>query len=97
MDKHCRGHFFDHHNIKRPFILFVDGHKTHLTRETSLLCSSLGIQLIALYPNATHIPQPCDVAAFRPLKAAWSKALLGWRREHPMEAVTKEVEVALQK
>lgn len=83
------GPFLTKNNVKLPFVLFVDGHKTHLTRETSELCKELGIVLIALYPNATHILQPCDVAAFRPLKAAWSKGLLIWRREHPQEALTK--------
>ncbi|KAK3922753.1 Pogo transposable element with KRAB domain [Frankliniella fusca] len=94
--------FIVNKQIKTPFILFVDGHKTHLTRETSALCKELGIVLIALYPNATHILQPCDVAAFRPLKAAWSNALLVWRRDHPHESLTKEcigpiLQAALQK
>ncbi|KAE8738997.1 hypothetical protein FOCC_FOCC015512 [Frankliniella occidentalis] len=94
--------FLEFNKIKTPFILFVDGHKTHLTRETSSLCKELGIVLIALYPNATHILQPCDVAAFRPLKAAWSRALLEWRRKHPHDSLTKEcigpiLNTALQK
>ncbi|XP_052128296.1 uncharacterized protein LOC127750503, partial [Frankliniella occidentalis] len=52
-------------------------------------CKRLEIVLIALYPNSTHILQPCDVAAFRPLKASWNKSLLAWRRAHPTEALTK--------
>lgn len=54
--------------VKFPIILFVDGHCTHLTYEISQLCTNLEIILIALYPNSTHIPQPADVAAFKPLK-----------------------------
>lgn len=42
-------------NIQRPIILFVDGHKTHITIEVWELCRSLQIHLIALYPNATRI------------------------------------------
>lgn len=94
--------FLTQNNIKLPFVLFVDGHSTHLTRETSQLCKDLQIELIALYPNATHILQPCDVAAFRPLKAAWSKALIEWRKGNPHCALRKEhigpiLEIALQK
>lgn len=72
-----------------PVILFVDGHKTHLSLEVSELCSKLQIVLIALYPNATRILQPADVSAFRPLKAAWKESVLKWRRDHPLETLTK--------
>uniref|UniRef100_V5I9U1 DDE-1 domain-containing protein n=1 Tax=Anoplophora glabripennis TaxID=217634 RepID=V5I9U1_ANOGL len=77
-----------------PIILFVDGHATHLTYELSQLCTELGIILTALYPNATRILQPADVAAFKPLKPlrknAWKRGVLEWRRSHPSEALTKE-------
>ncbi|XP_072389495.1 uncharacterized protein [Diabrotica undecimpunctata] len=43
-------------------ILFVDGHKTHMSYELSTLCTRLQIILIALYPNATRILQPADVS-----------------------------------
>lgn len=72
-----------------PVILFVDGHKTHLSLEVSKLCSKLEIVLIALYPNATRILQPADVSAFRPLKNAWKESVLKWRRDHPLETLTK--------
>lgn len=76
--------------IKFPIILFVDGHATHLTYQTSHLCAELGIILVALYPNATRIMQPADVAAFKPLKAAWGKATLEFRRLNPDAIVNKE-------
>lgn len=50
----------------------------------------MGIILIALYPNATRILQPADVAAFEPLKTGWQKGILEWRREHPHIRFTKE-------
>lgn len=68
--------------IKLPVILYVDGHKTHLTKEVSELCKSLKIHLIALYPNATRILQPADVASFKPLKAGWKKYLRLWYAEN---------------
>lgn len=73
-----------------PIILFVDGHCTHQTLKLSQLCTRLEIILIALYPNATRIMQPADVAAFKPLKTGWKKAVLEFRRRNPNVALTKE-------
>jgi len=47
--------FFLLNSIKLSVILFVDGHKIHLTYELSKLCTDLQIKLIALYPNLTRI------------------------------------------
>lgn len=73
-----------------PVILFVDGHKTHIDRKLSNLCTGLGIILVALYPNSTRILQPADVSTFKPLKDGWRKGLLEWRRSHPSEELTKK-------
>ncbi|KAL3286209.1 hypothetical protein HHI36_000720 [Cryptolaemus montrouzieri] len=55
--------------------MFVDGYSTHLTYQTSQLCSRLGIILIALYPNETRMVQPVDVSAFKHLKVNYDKAV----------------------
>lgn len=73
-----------------PVILFVDGHVTHLTYELSKLCADLNIILVSLYPNATRILQPADVACFKPLKNGWKSEVLNFRRENPYDVVTKE-------
>lgn len=73
-----------------PVLLFVDGHVTHLTYELSKLCSDLKIILISLYPNATRILQPADVACFKPLKNGWKTEVLQFRRSNPYNVVTKE-------
>ncbi|XP_050309028.1 uncharacterized protein LOC126745298 [Anthonomus grandis grandis] len=73
-----------------PVIVFVDGHKTHVTYPVSTLCSRLEIVLIALYPNSTRILQPADVASFRPLKNLWRYGVLYWRRNHPFMKLRKE-------
>ncbi|KAJ8943143.1 hypothetical protein NQ318_022884 [Aromia moschata] len=62
-------------NVTFPVILFVDGHRTHLTYQLSLLCSELNIVLIALYPNSTRILQPADVSSFKPLKTFWKQEI----------------------
>ncbi|XP_063242365.1 uncharacterized protein LOC134542216 [Bacillus rossius redtenbacheri] len=56
-----------------PVILFLDGHKSHLSLEVSELCAEKKIILYCLPPNATHILQPCDVTVFRALKVMWRK------------------------
>ncbi|KAH9642696.1 hypothetical protein HF086_014393 [Spodoptera exigua] len=66
-----------------------DGHKSHTTLELSQLCQSLGIILIALYPNATRLLQPADVAAFRPIKVMWRKAVLEWRANNLTKTLLK--------
>lgn len=60
-------------NIKRPVVLFIDGHASQVTLHLSKFCSEHGIVLISLHPNATHLRQPCDVSLFHPLKVMWVK------------------------
>lgn len=66
-------------NIVMPIVLFVDGHKSHMTYNLSKFCSDHEIILVALYPNSTHLLQPLDVAVFKPLKVAWKKTTRDWR------------------
>jgi len=68
--------------IVRPIIFFVDGHSSHMTLHLSELCEEKQIILVALYPNSTHILQPCDVAVFRTLKAGWRDERASWRLEN---------------
>lgn len=60
-------------NITFPVILFKDGHTSHLSKYLSDYCSKNEIEVVALYPNSTHLLQPLDVAVFRPLKLEWKK------------------------
>uniref|UniRef100_A0A336L8N8 CSON006128 protein n=1 Tax=Culicoides sonorensis TaxID=179676 RepID=A0A336L8N8_CULSO len=62
--------------VKRPFILFVDGHSSHLGLEVIEYCKLQDIILITLYPNATWLIQPLDVGVFGPLKTMWDAFLL---------------------
>ena len=47
--------------IKFPVLLLFDGHKSHISLELHDFCVANRILLYCLYPNATHIMQPCDV------------------------------------
>ena len=64
-------HFFYKENIPLPGIVFLDGHASHFSIELSEFCSKNGIIFVALFPNATHILQPLDVAVLGPMKAKW--------------------------
>ncbi|XP_065078976.1 uncharacterized protein LOC135701956 [Ochlerotatus camptorhynchus] len=75
-------------NTTFPIIYFVDGHSSHVALEAADMCQQLGIVLIALYPNATRILQPADVAIFGPLKSSWGKVVDLWRSNHPTERMS---------
>ncbi|CAH0718999.1 unnamed protein product, partial [Brenthis ino] len=77
--------------IKKPVLLFVDGHKSHMTYALSQFCETNGIILYALPPNTTHMLQPADVSVFRPLKQEWKKTVKNWqaRDENVNQTVTK--------
>lgn len=77
-------------SIQFPVILYVDGHKSHLTFSVSEFCKNHDIILVALYPNATHILQPLDVAVFRPLKASWRNCVQEWKASNNEAKVKRE-------
>jgi len=72
-----------------PLVLFVDGHKSHLTYQLIVLYNKLKIEIIALYPNATKILQPAEVTVFRPVKMYWRKAVRDWHAKRPGEVLNK--------
>lgn len=76
--------------IQLPVILFLDGHKSHLTMELSDLCRRNKIILIALLPNATHILQPLDVSVFGPMKTKWKTITRQWRVDHDGVELSKQ-------
>lgn len=65
--------------VPMPILFFIDGHSSHVTKHLSEFCEKNLIELVALYPNATHLLQPMDVAVFHPIKAAWKKKC--WKME----------------
>ena len=54
----------------------------------SVFCRTDGIELVALYPNATHTLQPLDV--FYSLKQSWKKTVDKWRVDNAPERLRKE-------
>ncbi|XP_053389361.1 uncharacterized protein LOC128552359 [Mercenaria mercenaria] len=75
--------------VKKPVILFVDGHKTHMTIEASDVCKDNGIILYCLLEHASHLMQPCDLRLFSSLKETWKSSLREWQIDHVGQYVTK--------
>ena len=76
-------------NILKPVVLFLDGHKSHMSYTLSEECSKQHIIISTLLPNSTLILQPADVSVFKPLKSAWKLTVREFQREHPNTVVTR--------
>ena len=76
--------------VQRSVLVFVDGHKSHLSPETVEFCASNGIILVALYPNSTHMIQPLDESVFKSLKGLREKAKRTWKASNSNQAITKK-------
>lgn len=85
--------WLENNQIKKPIILFIDGHKSHLTLAVSEVCEKLGIILYALPPNTTHLLQPADVSVFHPMKVNWKNTLRQWHNipGNENKVVTREL------
>lgn len=77
-------------NIKRPVILFIDGHKNNITYQLSVLCNDLKIILVALYPNPMRILiEPANLSIFNVAEKIWSDALKEFQDKNAGKIVTK--------
>ena len=74
-----------------PTVMLCDGRYSHLGLSLILKPMKVGIHLVCLPPNTTHILQPLDVGVFWPVKSAWRKVLKLYRRRNRAENVTKNV------
>ena len=81
--------FSDKKGLKKLVVLFIDGHCSHLTIETSNICSQYGIVLVALHRNSTCMLQPAEVSVFKQLKDGWKKTLQQWRFNNYPEQVIR--------
>uniref|UniRef100_A0ABD2WF65 HTH CENPB-type domain-containing protein n=1 Tax=Trichogramma kaykai TaxID=54128 RepID=A0ABD2WF65_9HYME len=79
--KNCFIPWIQNNGIQLPVVLYVDGHVSHLSLPLMQLCMANQIELIALFPNATHIIQPLDVVLFHQLKDRYRQTLRQWKYE----------------
>lgn len=62
-------------------ILIGDNLSSHMNEKVIAACNANNIGFICLFPNATHMLQPLDVAFFAPLKRSWRKILTEWKQK----------------
>lgn len=74
----CLTKWIEDIEVRKPVLVFVDGHKTHMTMKLSKYCHDNNIILYALPPNTTHLMQPADVSVFKPLKSEWAATVHNW-------------------
>lgn len=55
-------------DIQRPLVLVMDGYRCHYSYETVEVAASVGVLLVCLPANATHLLQPLDVSVFASMK-----------------------------
>ncbi|XP_053403149.1 uncharacterized protein LOC123555840 [Mercenaria mercenaria] len=75
--------------VKKPVLLLIDGHSTHITMDASDICLQNGIELYCLLEHASHVMQPLDLRLFSALKKSWKQSVRDWQSEHIGEYVTK--------
>ncbi|RUS90856.1 hypothetical protein EGW08_001363 [Elysia chlorotica] len=61
--------------IKKPVLLLVDGHTSHTSLETALICEQNGIILYCIPAHTSYLIEPLDQDFFRIIKQAWSKTI----------------------
>jgi hypothetical protein len=76
--------------VKRPVLLLIDGHVTHVTMRASDICIQNEIEMYCLLEHASHVLQPLDLRFFSSLKKSWRQSVRDWQSEHIGEYVTKQ-------
>ena len=82
-------HFINQIPPKRPMLLLIDGHVSHIDYNTTLFCKENGILLFRLPPHTSHVMQPADRGFFNIFKEEWKKACTRFTFENPGIVVTK--------
>ena len=81
--------FLQSNGMKKPVLLLVDGHTSHINLDTSDICNAHDIILYCLPPHATLILQPLDDSVFKGLKSRWFAAVRNFQSLHVGEFVSK--------
>lgn len=76
--------------IEFPVIIYLDNHSSHINFPLVTFCRLKQIEVIALYPNSTHIMQPLDISFFHPFKLVWKKTVIKWKNEKNVLKLKKE-------
>ncbi|KAJ8566207.1 hypothetical protein ON010_g6916 [Phytophthora cinnamomi] len=71
-------HFAKHIPPRRPVLLVLDNHRSHIALGVRQKCLNNGIHLLSLPPHCTHVMQPLDAGSFRTFKAEWREVVKNW-------------------
>ncbi|CAF3021515.1 unnamed protein product [Rotaria socialis] len=63
-------------HLKRPLMLFFDGHRAHISARIVKTAMDNGIELECLPPHTTTLLQPLDVVTLSKVKTAWRSILV---------------------
>lgn len=86
----------DHLLKTGPVLLFVDGHKSHLSLPLLKIAREKGVHLYCLPPHCTHVLQPLDVGVYGPIKQEWKKILREFKLTTMAATVIKEAFPGMQ-
>lgn len=75
--------------VKKPVLLLLDGHSTHLSLEASNICVANGIELYCLLEHSSHVMQPLDLRLFSVLKQNWKESVRAFQVANIGDFVTK--------
>jgi hypothetical protein len=67
-------------------VIIGDNLASHISDAVITLCRQNDIEFVCLPPNSTDKLQPLDVGFFAPMKAAWRKTLMEFKKKNPKEA-----------
>ena len=73
-----------------PVVLWLDGHRSHISEESARWAREQDIILYLFLPNSTNLLQPFDVGVAASLKAAWTRAVHSFQLRGNNEMVTKK-------
>ena len=76
---------------RRPVLLILDGHSSHVTLDLIELARSNDIHLLCLPSHTSHILQPSDVGVFKSFKSFFSNECRRYIVKHPGRVITEEV------
>ena len=88
---HISKHFERHTQRpeKRPRILIVDGHSSHICWPVIQHALNHDTHVIQLPSKSTHLLQPLDVGCFALLQAAYERHLRAWLLDNPLSVIRK--------
>ena len=72
------------HEIRSPLLLLTDGVASHISIDINQFCEAHDIILFKLFPNTSHLTQPCDVSIFKSFKSKWKVTANTATRQNPI-------------